>query len=256
MSSDQEQEQWTKVQRKTKSKTKTSSPKFNGQSSKFVSPLKNRSGLVRNNGASQSTATSTTQSTTQTGATQTGTAHSGSTQTGPSQSGGRRLRRTIASRLNGTNPPLPSQEITPPRPPVIAQAAANMQPLQPASYLLEHDETTRILDIQCSRMGSVIGLQNSLKFLPTNVDKQIRAVYNKYMLALLDNQQSEIWWKKLLFLPIVLFTPPAVMDMASTCVREVIRNRCKKLMNNEWDSFTLGGGGFKIVWVAFSMKTS
>ena len=100
-----------------------------------------------------------------------------------------------------------------------------------------YDDSTLLLDISPAHYGIFTGISSSLLFIPDHFIRKTRVIWNNFMQLALDDN-SELNWKKLILLPIILFD----------CNREDNLNECKrkygikleKLKNDEWNHFTLG----------------
>ncbi len=141
-------------------------------------------------------------------------------------------------------PPSPVDDVTrtrciavgliPPVAHVVAPQATTTAaaPTLPVSHFLpQHNDATKLIDIDFSKFGSFAACLNSCGFIHDNYVARVRTVFTKYLRAWSLDKTNELLWKKVLLLPIILF---------SSTERKELGLRIELLLQDHWSSFTLG----------------
>lgn len=100
-----------------------------------------------------------------------------------------------------------------------------------------YDNTTLLIDIRPEHFGIFTGISPSLTFIPEKFIKKTRTVWSTRMQMLLDDG-SDINWKKLILLPLILFD--CNRNESLTERKRKYGIRLDKLQRDDWSSFTLG----------------
>ena len=108
--------------------------------------------------------------------------------------------------------------------------------VEPSKFVSGYTNETLILDISLDRIGTLLGLTNSVRFIAEKHLKKTRLVFIKYMRALLDDDKSVNCWKKFLVLPTVLFGG----YLGENNLKVEYGLRLELLLVDDWSSFTLG----------------
>jgi hypothetical protein len=93
---------------------------------------------------------------------------------------------------------------------------------------------TKLIDLEFHQMGTLIGIQNSIKVIPNKCINSIQS----YMITLLENiiesPNNLLNHKKLLLLPTILLTSLPLENKERV---KTIRHRLQVLMNDDWDLY-------------------
>ena len=108
--------------------------------------------------------------------------------------------------------------------------------VEPSKFVAGHSDDTKILDIGLDEIGALLGLTNSIRFIPEKYVKKTRRVFIKFLRMLVENVVSVIFWKKFLLLSTVLLGGYNGEDDMKT----EFDLRLELLLNDDWDNFTLG----------------
>ena len=106
------------------------------------------------------------------------------------------------------------------------------------NYAAGVDGDMKIIDIPCDIMGTLVGIANSMSFIPKKFISPIRCLFATYMKQIyipgLSEARKVMAWKKLFLLPVILFSNCKSTRLMKVTMRERINN----LHNNKWD-FTI-----------------
>jgi hypothetical protein len=102
------------------------------------------------------------------------------------------------------------------------------------------NEDTLLIDIPFDKFGSLLGLRNSLTFIPSKLVKKCRKVHNFYLARIRDEPNSAIHWLKYYLLPTVIYA-----NLPSKERKNDILKRLLLLENDDWTSFKLGSLGLR-----------
>jgi hypothetical protein len=106
-----------------------------------------------------------------------------------------------------------------------------------SKYVFGYGPDTKLLDIQLKETGTLLGLSNSLSFIPQKHIKLVRKVYNKYMSKVIEFVNDVVAWKKLILLGVVVF---GSYYTKGNHLKTTMESRLNSLMADNWDSFVLG----------------
>jgi len=90
--------------------------------------------------------------------------------------------------------------------------------------------TTGVLDIPITEWGVFAGITASRQYIPRKYVLQTRLIFNKYFERLFANTQDLIAWKKVLLIPIILFTKHKLEDFHIAMTQ---------LQEDSWEAFSL-----------------
>ena len=142
---------------------------------------------------------------------------------------------TTTSTTTTTLPSSASSRIFPPRPPTTT-APAHLRPSPyRKNFVPPLVSTTPLLQIPTQRIGTLIGLINSVKTLPLQLLPSIRNIFCLYYDKVVQSPNDSSLWRKVFLLPLVLFTVPPRQSFTLT-----LKQRIKLLQRDDWSTFTLG----------------
>jgi hypothetical protein len=107
------------------------------------------------------------------------------------------------------------------------------------NFVAGFDASTKLLDIPCNQMGTLVGLGNSIKFIPDNLIGEVRAVWIKQLEAVFNSSTQDaqsLNLKKLFLLPVILFDNHG----RAAEVKATMKSRLNQLFRNDWEALTLG----------------
>ena len=102
------------------------------------------------------------------------------------------------------------------------------------------NENSLLIDIPMDKIGSLLGLRNSLTFIPSKLVKKCRKVHNLYLERIRDEPNSSIHWLKYYLLPTVMYA-----NLPSTSRKNDLLSRLQLLEVDDWMSFKLGSLGLR-----------
>jgi hypothetical protein len=94
---------------------------------------------------------------------------------------------------------------------------------------------TLLLDIPIDKLGTLVGLQSSITFVPDNLKKPWSRCMAKYMDILRNDIENPMAWKKFF-----LVTTVVCSNSSPIMRKKVIREKIKLLLADNWNHFTLG----------------
>lgn len=112
-------------------------------------------------------------------------------------------------------------------------------PINTRNFLFDEDqinESTLIIDIPSDKFASLIGLSSSISFIPDNLRNLVRKVYIKYLSKSLSASNTDLDFKKLMLLPIILFANGSSNHETKT----EMKKRIVFLLNDNWSTFSFG----------------
>lgn len=102
------------------------------------------------------------------------------------------------------------------------------------------DDSTNLLDIPCEQMGTLIGVRQSIKFIPSNLVVLVREVYITLLQAIFsaaDEPQAVLAIKKYFLSFVILFTN---RDNSNADNKTEMKSKAQMILADQW-TFTLGG---------------
>ena len=107
---------------------------------------------------------------------------------------------------------------------------------------------TPLIDIPFSQMGCLIGISNSVTFIPDNLANYARQVFIKYLRELDSSigtpHEIALSWKRYLLLPTIIFSC-SYRDGGK--LKEEMKKKLDLLSRNLWDTFTLESLSLKVI---------
>jgi len=126
-----------------------------------------------------------------------------------------------------------------------------------ANYLPGADPSRKLVDTPFYQLGSLVGISNSVSFIPDNLIFQVRQVFIKYLRQVVDNpvedrDEVNLAWKKYILLPTILFNNS---DRLGGKVKEVMKKKISLLLRDDWDSFTLASMSMRTLPTSRTLTT-
>ena len=138
-----------------------------------------------------------------------------------------------ASRSPPRSSPLPSRSTplsVPQFPPVL-----HHPPRDSRSFINGYSSDTLLIDIPINKLGTLVGLQSSITFVPDNLRKIWSRCMSKYLDRLRSDVTNATAWKKFFLLTSVI-----CCNSSPLLRKQRIREKIKLLLDDNWESFTLG----------------
>ena len=97
-------------------------------------------------------------------------------------------------------------------------------------------------------MGCLIGISNSVSFIPGNLVRYVRQVFTKYLRELDSSigtpQEVALAWKMYFLLPTIIFS---YSDRDGGKLKEEMKKKLDLPSSNLWDSFTLESLSLRVI---------
>ena len=100
-----------------------------------------------------------------------------------------------------------------------------------------YNDDTLLIDIEPSHYGIFCCVSPSITFIPDRYVRKVRKIYSKHIQACIDDV-SEIYWKKLMLLPLVLFDNSYHSSLIER--KKNLLKRLTMLEADDWSTFTWG----------------
>lgn len=101
----------------------------------------------------------------------------------------------------------------------------------------QYTENTKLLEISPEHFGFLASVGNSATFVPERYVKQIRKVYNKYMIQIVSEPSVDNW-KKFLLLSAIIYDTDFSQQLRTR--KDNLLGRLEQLLDDNWDNFTIG----------------
>jgi hypothetical protein len=108
---------------------------------------------------------------------------------------------------------------------------------EPAENIFPEAEDQKLLDIPLHEYGHLLLQVQTERFCPESLLARVRAAFNTTMQHVVDHPENHSNWKKLLLLPLVLFSPTDTLINSSQRKKDLIK-RLDLIYNNTWDSLS------------------
>ena len=108
--------------------------------------------------------------------------------------------------------------------------------VEPSKFVDGYSDATLILDVDLRKIGTLLGLSNSIRFAPEKFSKKTRQVFIKFMRLVVENSRVVIHWKKFLLLATVIYGG----YNGENSLKAEIDLRLEYLLDDNWYNFTLG----------------
>ena len=142
--------------------------------------------------------------------------------------------------LSGSPTPAPFNQLprTSQSPPTAARSTNHNR--HPRNFVQGLDDSTNLLDIPCEQIGTLVGVRQSIKFIPGNLTVLVREVYITLLQAIfsaVDEPQAVLAIKKYFLASVILFTN---RDNSNADNKTEMKTNAKMILEDQW-TFTLGG---------------
>src|SRR4051794_27621772 len=77
--------------------------------------------------------------------------------------------------------------------------------VEPSNFVTGYSNETGMLEVDFDKIGTLLGLTNSIRFIPEKFVKKTRKVFIKFMSLVVTEKHLVLHWKKFLMLPTVIF---------------------------------------------------
>jgi hypothetical protein len=103
------------------------------------------------------------------------------------------------------------------------------------NFITDFNSSTLLIDVPIDKLGTLVGLQSSITFVPDNLRKLWSRCMTKYLEAVRSDITNPMVWKKFFLVATVVCS-----NNSPLMRKQLIREKINLLLMDDWSKFTLG----------------